>query len=212
MKYLFAEKEKGWIKELQPRNGEGGDQEGQQMQGEPNNDGDGLNIELGIQLEVIEEDEARPEGENPPEQPPAAPAEGQAGQPNNGEQPAAPPAEPPANPPPQQPNVANAANAIPIIVNVVLEKAIGALLFPTIASSVGMALELVLPLRWTVPPTRWNKYPAGFLQSRFGRSVAGGCLFVVLKDSLLLYSKYKMAQIHKQRRIVDFTERRKFKN
>ena len=217
MKYLFAEKEKAWIKELQPRSGEGGGQEGQQMQGEPDGDDDGLNIELGIQLEVIEEDEALPEEVPPPDQPEeappldqpaAAPAVDQAGDQNNAQQPAA----PPANPPPQPVNAANAANAIPIIVNVVLEKAIGALLFPTIASSVGMALELVLPFRWTVPPGRWSNYPAGFLQSRFGRSVAGGCLFVVLKDSLLLYSKYKMAQVHKQRRIMDYTEKRKFKN
>ena len=205
LKYLFAEKEKAWIKEIQPRGGEGTDQGDQQANDQPPGDGEGMNIELGIQLEVVEEDEAQPDEEPPPPAQPAAPAaEGEANAQNNEQNGPQQPAAPPANPQPQPVNAANAANAIPIIINVVLEKAIGALLFPTIASGVGIALELAFPRKWVVPPGRWDNYPMGFLQSRFGRSIAGGCLFVVLKDSLLLYSKYRMAQVHKQRKIMDY--------
>ena len=205
LKYLFAEKEKAWIKEIQPRGGEGADQGEQQAEDQPAGDGEGMNIELGIQLEVVEEDEARPDEAHPPAQPAAEPpADGQANAQNNGRNGPQQPAAPAANPQPQPVNAANAANAIPIIINVVLEKAIGALIFPTIASSMGMALDLLLPRKWVVPPGRWENYPVGFLQSRFGRSVVGGCLFVVLKDSLLLYSKYRMAQVHKQRRVMDY--------
>ena len=215
-KYLFAGKEKAWLQEIQPRGGDPSEQDEQPAHEHAGAEGDGMNIELGIQLEVIEEDDVEQNGGPPPERAEEQPAEQPAAQPNDGgggaeQQNAQPPAPQAENPVPDQHNGANAANAvnaIPIIVNVVLENAIGALLFPTIASTVGIALEFALPRKWTTPPGRWENYPVGFLQSRFGRSIAGGCLFVVLKDSLLLYSKYKMAQVHKHRRILDYDSRK----
>ncbi|KAL9129539.1 MAG: hypothetical protein Q9217_002026 [Psora testacea] len=200
-KYLFAKKEESWVKEIQPRSGGGADDDDQQGQGQPNGNGDGMNIELGIQLEIIDEEEMQGDDPQPPVQPVPieAQAEGQA-PPQEGQQPGGQPQDPAQN----QDRAQNAMNAIPIRVNVIIHRIIGALLFPTIASSLGVALKIALPRTWTSPPSRWDKYPAGFLQSKFGRSIAGGCLFIVLKDSLLLYSKYKMAQTHRQRRILDF--------
>ncbi len=34
--------------------------------------------------------------------------------------------------------------------------------------------------------------------------MVGGCLFVVLKDSLRLYSKFRLARDQKKRRVVDY--------
>lgn len=203
--YLFAEREKAWINVIQPRAGEQGDGDNQQNQNDPNQEDDGMNfelgdnMELGIRMEVIEEVEAEPEaGPQPAHGDQAPPAQENAG----GEGQPRPPQ--PAQQPPNQPQVANAPNAIPILLNVAFEKTFGALLFPGIAAGVGMALQWTLPRKWVAPPSFRDRYPVGFLQSHFGRSIAGGCLFVVIRDSLLLYSKYKTAQMHKQRRILDY--------
>lgn len=44
----------------------------------------------------------------------------------------------------------------------------------------------------------------GLLQQRWGRSVVGGCLFVVLKDALMLYVKWRMARMQRERRVLDY--------
>ena len=203
--YLFAEREKAWINVIQPRAGEQGGGDNQQDQNDPDQEDEGMNfelgdnLELGIRMEVIEEVEAVPEaGPQPGHGNDALPAQGNAdgeGQPR--------PAQP-AEQAPNQPQAANAVNAIPILLHVAFEKTFGALLFPGVAAGVGMALQWTLPQKWVVPPSLWDRYPVGFLQSHFGRSIAGGCLFVVIRDSLLLYSKYKTAQMHKKRRILDY--------
>ena len=46
----------------------------------------------------------------------------------------------------------------------------------------------------------------GLLQQRWGRSVVGGCLFVVLKDALMLYVKWRMARIQRERRVLDYAK------
>jgi hypothetical protein len=93
---------------------------------------------------------------------------------------------------------------------------IGALIFPSIAAAMGELLKLSLPASWVKPPAGasatswlggWNtaikNRPTGFLQTRWGRSLVGGCLFVGLKDAVLLYVRWKMAQNHRRRRILD---------
>lgn len=98
---------------------------------------------------------------------------------------------------------------------------LGALIFPTIAAAMGELLRHTLPSSWVTPPsggpaTMWlggwiksggrtgtTGKPTGFLQTRWGRSIVGGCLFVGLKDAVLLYVRWKMAQNHRRRRIVD---------
>lgn len=98
---------------------------------------------------------------------------------------------------------------------------LGALIFPSIAAAMGELLKHSLPTSWVTPPagssaTTWlggwiNSggrmgsvgKPTGFLQTRWGRSIVGGCLFVGLKDAMLLYVRWKMAQNHRRRKIVD---------
>ncbi|EGO59562.1 hypothetical protein NEUTE1DRAFT_145548 [Neurospora tetrasperma FGSC 2508] len=88
------------------------------------------------------------------------------------------------------------------------------LLFPFISYGMGELLRLSLPRSWTSPPKpivtsgffRSGKImqggPGGLLQQRWGRSLAGGCLFVVIRDVFELYAKYRNVQAKKARRIV----------
>ncbi|KPI34292.1 E3 ubiquitin-protein ligase MARCH5 [Cyphellophora attinorum] len=89
---------------------------------------------------------------------------------------------------------------------------LGALAFPYVSAAMGYALNLALPKSWTSPLPgsffRFGKRP-GLLQSQWGRSVVGGAIFLVLKDALLLYSRWKQAQSHKQRRVVDYDKKTK---
>ncbi|KAH7077459.1 hypothetical protein BKA63DRAFT_508342 [Paraphoma chrysanthemicola] len=98
---------------------------------------------------------------------------------------------------------------------------LGALIFPSIAAAMGELLRHTLPGSWVTPPsgtpaTSWlggwistggrmgtRGRPTGFLQTRWGRSLVGGCLFVGLKDAVLMYVRWKMAQNHRRRRILD---------
>lgn len=83
----------------------------------------------------------------------------------------------------------------------------GGLLFPSIAAAVGEALKLVLPASWVTPPpsTFWGSgKPTGFLQTRWGRSILGGCLFVGVKDAVMLYVRWKILQNHRKRRVLDY--------
>ncbi|KAL8950717.1 MAG: hypothetical protein Q9222_003253 [Ikaeria aurantiellina] len=90
------------------------------------------------------------------------------------------------------------------LVSAVIHSMMGALAFPAIAAGSGELISLFLPYAWRVPPGRWERRSPGFLQSKFGRSIVGGCLFLVLKDALSLYTKYRVAQDHKQRRVLNY--------
>lgn len=102
---------------------------------------------------------------------------------------------------------------------------LGALIFPSIAAAMGELLRHTLPGAWVNPPSHapsvswlggWiatggrigaKGRPTGFLQTRWGRSLVGGCLFVGLKDAVLLYVRWRMARNHRMRRVLDFGER-----
>ena len=93
------------------------------------------------------------------------------------------------------------------------EKVLGALFFPTIASASGELLKLLLPRAWTTRPpglgglvasSRGRTAATGLLQEKWGRSIVGGCLFVVLKDAVMLYVRWKMACQHRRRRVLDY--------
>ncbi|KAH4055819.1 hypothetical protein HBI26_186540 [Parastagonospora nodorum] len=104
---------------------------------------------------------------------------------------------------------------------------LGALIFPSIAAAMGELLRHTLPSSWvntpsSAPSLSWlggwittggkvgeKGRPTGFLQTRWGRSLVGGCLFVGLKDAVLLYVRWKMAQNHRRRRILDSEDRGK---
>jgi len=215
---ILVPKEKAWTKEIQPRAGETGDGDDQ----EQNNGGvdidvpEGLDFELDLQVEIVEQHEV-PEGaqqqhEQPANNPPAAFPLG--GNPDRVRE----RFEQEARERHAHHHHVHDAGAAGIPGGGFLlrpkqlaETVIGALIFPTISAAMGVLLEAVLPRSWTLPPRYWERYPAGFLSSRFGRSIAGGFLFIVLRDTFSLYSKYRLAQSHKHRRIVDYQGKSKAK-
>ncbi|KAK3045599.1 hypothetical protein LTS18_013678 [Coniosporium uncinatum] len=88
---------------------------------------------------------------------------------------------------------------------------LGALAFPTIAALMGELLKLTLPKAWVTMP--FNKLPfggrlavrpTGLLQQKWGRTLVGGCMFVALKDALMIYVRWKMARNHRFRRVLDY--------
>ncbi|KAJ4305012.1 hypothetical protein N0V90_000541 [Kalmusia sp. IMI 367209] len=103
---------------------------------------------------------------------------------------------------PRQRRVVRRERNIGFSTSLMADTILGALVFPSIAAAVGEALKYALPNSWVTLPTSGK--PTGFLQARWGRSILGGCLFVGLKDALLLYVRWKMAQNHRQRRVLDF--------
>jgi hypothetical protein len=92
----------------------------------------------------------------------------------------------------------------------------GALFFPAVSSLVGDLLAVTLPRAWVTKPlssvsglssVRWTTATGkatGLLQEKWGRSLVGGCLFVVLKDALGLYVKSRRARDVGRRKIVDY--------
>jgi hypothetical protein len=38
--------------------------------------------------------------------------------------------------------------------------------------------------------------------------LVGGCLFVVLKDAVMLYVRWRSAKMHKERRVLDFQRKK----
>lgn len=88
-------------------------------------------------------------------------------------------------------------------------KITGALAFPLISSVMGNLLEIFLPPKWVGQRVGYRYAGRGFLHSKWGRTVAGGCLFVVLKDAVTLYCKWRKAQIFDKKKIVDYVPPRR---
>ena len=214
-KNFFADREKAWLKGVQPRATEGEEDGGQEQNHEAAGNGaaHGMDFQLDLEVDIVEEEVE--EVENQQQRQPAdnVPAAGE-GAGNNQQQNPIPPrnqnqhqhpnAQQPMNwndRPLNQGNIYIDARRVPKLV-------IGALIFPSISAAVGALLQVALPKTWTTPPGRWDRYPTGFLQSRFGRSFVGGCLVVALKDTISLYTKYRKAQNHKHRRIVDYQSKK----
>lgn len=84
----------------------------------------------------------------------------------------------------------------------------GALMFPSIAAVTGEVLKLFLPKSWVRRPINWRSGPTGFLQTKWGRSILGGCLFVVLKDAMRIYCRWRMAVSFRERKIRDYDKKR----
>ncbi|KXS94512.1 hypothetical protein AC578_8329 [Pseudocercospora eumusae] len=241
-KRVWAEREKKWLREIQPRSQEQheGDEAApgnlEQPGPEQREEEDVFEIRVdGGLWDQWHEEEERLVQEAADRNPPGNPLEqvqeqpdrliqGQAEPPPDiqDNRPQAQPQPAVANPPQQQ-NQANANHERRLLFSPtgIAEKAIGALLFPTICGLAGEALKLVLPISWTSPPAqlmhdvsaltfRRPRKPAltGFFQAKWARSLVGGCLFVVCKDALMLYVRWKMAQMHRRRRVVDVDRKR----
>ncbi|KAG9234205.1 hypothetical protein BJ875DRAFT_376925 [Amylocarpus encephaloides] len=84
-------------------------------------------------------------------------------------------------------------------------KITGALSLPLVSSVMGDLLEVLLPARWVGKGAFGGRYSTrGLLGQKWGRTVAGGCLFVVLKDVITLYAKWKRAKNFGKRTIIDY--------
>ena len=180
-KRLFAEREKRWIKEVQPRSGEAGDGPGEQeARANGNLDVADVGFNLNLEVEIFEEQGDVMNNEQQQEQ---------------AEQ---------GNPGPDQPAAQpQRANNLVVSTSRVADTVFGALMFPAVSAAMGAIMKIALPSSWTVVSTNRK----GLLQSRWGRSIVGGCLFLVLKDTLLLYSRYRLAQDHRKRRVVNYKGR-----
>lgn len=86
---------------------------------------------------------------------------------------------------------------------------IGALLMPAVASVTGEVLKMALPASWTNPTRNFMNGRFGLLSTKWGRSVVGGCLFVVMKDMLTLYCRWRLAEGHRKRRVMNYNKREK---
>lgn len=86
---------------------------------------------------------------------------------------------------------------------------LGALVFPVISASMGGLLKYILPKTWTTPSAILERSRPGLLQTRWGRSVVGGCMFVLLKDALVLYCRWRLAQTHRRRKVLNYDRTKK---
>jgi hypothetical protein len=85
------------------------------------------------------------------------------------------------------------------------------LLLPVFAATTGELLRLLLPKRFTTMPAGNFVGRVGLLQQVWGRSLAGGALYVVVRDFFRLYVKYRRAEAKSYRRVQNF-DRKKAKN
>ncbi|KAJ4993999.1 hypothetical protein SVAN01_00476 [Stagonosporopsis vannaccii] len=247
---VWAPREQQWLKEIQPRAGteDAAEEGGLQFQlGElqehehdhdhdhdhdHNHDGDEV-IELEVDFDILGGwnngdaahdhdhehdiiDPAQPAGHAHPLNAPPLDNDEQA--PQIPDQEAAPAPNVPAQP--RRQRVRRERN-IAFSTTSLVDTILGALIFPSIAATMGELLRISLPTAWVTPPrgtvtTSWlggwlgagamqggKGRPTGFLQTRWGRSLIGGCLFVGLKDAVMLYVRWKMAQNHRRRRVLD---------
>ncbi|KAE8445849.1 hypothetical protein EG329_012772 [Mollisiaceae sp. DMI_Dod_QoI] len=81
---------------------------------------------------------------------------------------------------------------------------LGALFFPAISSIMGTLLKYTLPAHLTSPTAVSQAVNKGLLREKWGRTIVGGCLFVVLKDAVVLYCKWKKARDFGKRKVLDF--------
>lgn len=96
------------------------------------------------------------------------------------------------------------------ITSALLTSMVGSLFLPALSSSFGDCLNILLPSagfgrgRWlgTAPGPK-----GGFLSNKWGRSLAAGCLLVVIKDAVVLYVKWKKAQDFSKKRILDYVRK-----
>jgi len=207
-KNVIAPREKAWLKEIQPRGALDADEPANDaaVQPEPQDAAahNMMDFELGVQVEVIEEEEVEIEQPQPNNAPAPPGNDNQAPPPHPPNQ--AQPALPPNFPAPP----AQFQRHINVDLNATVNTIFGALLFPTIATGMGAVLYGLLPSRFTTTPRANWRYglarQTGLLQSRWGRSLLGGLLFVVLKDALVFWTRWSMKEDHKRRRVLNLGE------
>ena len=79
---------------------------------------------------------------------------------------------------------------------------VSSLILPGISFAMGELLRLALPSPWTMlSPQSASRQRPGLLQQQWGRSLVGGCLYVVLKDAIRFYAKYRKVVAMGDRRV-----------
>lgn len=90
---------------------------------------------------------------------------------------------------------------------------VSALILPGVSYAMGELLRMVLPKQLTAASSlsRGSTMRPGLLQQQWGRSLVGGCLYVVIKDMLRLYTKSRKVAAIGNRRVknIDRARRRK---
>lgn len=186
--------------------------------------------EDGIMLEVIVEelemDEAAGDAGNAPEDAPVAVPDGEAVEANDAGDPIGDDAAPapvvplaaqPADAAAEAPGANHEAPPAPVrrmglgaILSGVSNAIVTALILPGVSFAAGEALRLVLPKHWTATTPLRNPWTAtlrggggrpGLLQQQWGRSLVGGCLFIVLRDVLRVYTKTRKVTALSNRRV-----------
>ncbi|KAI9762143.1 MAG: hypothetical protein M4579_000623 [Chaenotheca gracillima] len=226
--YFFGERERQWIREVLPHHEddtehqvEVNEAEGDQADEAENGDNQELFMEFNLEVDVDEEapDEAEARG-----RPGLNEGEGNPVEAEQGEQPLPRPQEEPdaGNEAAEEAARAAAAEIVAqqqlqhpaqragnliISTSHLADTVMGALLFPAISAAMGGLLKLSLPRSWTSRLASNGKSSVGIssiLQARWGRSLVGGCLFVVLKDALVLYYRWRRAQSNRYMRVLDY--------
>lgn len=108
---------------------------------------------------------------------------------------------------PQAPPVRR--TGIGTILSNVSNSIVSTLFLPVISAAVGEALRLALPASWTARVGLGDHRRLGFLQHQWGRSLIGGCLFVVLKDAVRIYTKSRKVAAMGNRRVKNVKRRRR---
>lgn len=232
---VWAERERRWLKEIQPRATTEGAEENEEPQQDVRDEDNVL--EINVDLAMLdewegEEDEPRDERieelrqrneelrqrlqAHPLNAPPlddigAAPAQPgipavapAADQAQPAPQPAQPQEQPQARPAPPAAQPEGRAFNLAFSTNRLAESVLGALAFPAVSALMGEILRLALPKSLTNRGYGSGGKPTGLLQTKWGRSIVGGCTFVVLKDAMMLYVRWRMAQNHRMRKVLDY--------
>jgi hypothetical protein len=209
--YFFAGLERQWYNELSTRGGD--DDNGDEVRfgddGEDHDhdhDNEEMVLEVNLELDLLDEEDA--ELEEAVVQEVEALADGGLpdGQeiplmPDQGQEDGAPiPAAAPG------PLHEQRGNGLVLSAARIADTIIGALLFPSVSAAMGHLLKISLPRSWTAGT--WATGRTGLLQEKWGRAVVGGCAFVVMKDALMLYVKWKTAQTHRRRTVLNYDRKK----
>lgn len=97
---------------------------------------------------------------------------------------------------------------------------VSALILPGVSFAAGEALKLVLPKDWTRSAMRnpWTRSGVmasgarpGLLQQQWGRSLVGGCVYIVLRDMIRVYAKSRKVAAMANRRVKNVDRPRRGK-
>lgn len=177
-KSIFGKMEERWMKAIEPKRGEEETLEERDIREAVGDEEEAVVFEMNMELDIF--------GGNEDGEPLNAQQIRNADIPDDNEPPPLADAQPAqaagaaAQQQPQQPQLRE--NNIVIKASNLAETVAGALLFPSISAAMGALIRISLPKKYTVRSYGGKR---GLLQEKWGRSIVGGCLFVVLKVSSL---------------------------